>query len=83
MTKRRGIKIIVFLLLLNVSHLSAQQIKVDRGVRVNGLWCFPLISDSSSYLYLSANAKLSVNESSVAQFSFIRYVNSTQESKAK
>ena len=81
MTKRRGIEIIVFLLLLNVSHLSAQQIQVDRGVRVNGLWCFPLISDSSSYLYLSANAKLSVNESSVAQFSFIRYVNSAQESK--
>ncbi|MCP9755426.1 hypothetical protein EGI26_09700 [Lacihabitans sp. CCS-44] len=52
----------------------AQQILVDRGVRVGGLWCFPLISDSLSYLYLPTNAHLSLDESKNPQFSFLRYV---------
>ena len=52
----------------------AQQILIDRGVRAGGLWCFPLISDSLSYLYLPTDAHLSLDENQKPQFSFLRYV---------
>ena len=79
---KTGFKIFILLQLLIINQLVAQQIQIDRGVRVNNLWCFPLTTDSTAYLYLSANAKLSVNESNKPEFSFIRYVNSAQDSKA-
>jgi hypothetical protein len=82
MKYKAGIRIFVFLFSLNLHQLTAQQIQIDRGVRSNGLWCFPSIDDTSGYFYLPANAKLSINESSLPEFSFIRYVNSVQESKA-
>ncbi len=52
----------------------AQQVLIDRGVRAEGLWCFPLVTDSTTYLYLPSSARLSVNEDSLPQFSFMRYV---------
>jgi hypothetical protein len=67
------IKIILLLLLIPISNF-AQQILVDRGVRAGGLWCFPLISDSLSYLYLPTDAHLSLDENQKPQFSFLRYV---------
>lgn len=67
------IKFVLLFLLIPMVNF-AQQILVDRGVRVGGLWCFPLISDSLSYLYLPTNAHLSVDESQNPQFSFLRYV---------
>jgi hypothetical protein len=56
-------------------HLSAQQITIDHGVRVEGLWCFPLVTDSLKYLYLPDRPSLALDEKQHPQFSFIRYVN--------
>jgi hypothetical protein len=67
------IKVVLLFLFIPMANF-AQQILVDRGVRVGGLWCFPLISDSLSYLYLPTNAHLSLDESQNPQFSFLRYV---------
>src|SRR5690606_24270599 len=62
------------------SLASAQQIQIDRGVRVNNLWCFPLLSDSLTYLYLPDEASLALDKDQHPQFSLIRYVsNQTSE----
>ncbi|MBI5371976.1 MAG: hypothetical protein HZA79_08115 [Sphingobacteriales bacterium] len=68
---------ITILLSLNA---AAQQIAIDRGVRVEGLWCFPLLTDTLQYLYLPDQASLAINERKQPQFSFIRYVNNTDNS---
>lgn len=54
--------------------IFAQQVLVDRGTRVAGLWCFPLHTDSLSYVYLPPNAHLAMDENQLPQFSFLRYV---------
>jgi hypothetical protein len=59
------------------SSLSAQQIAIDRGLRLEGLWCFPLVTDSLQYLFLPDRAFLALDEKQQPQFSFIRYVNSS------
>lgn len=68
--------LLFFPLLLSFSHqkLEAQQIAIDRGVRVEGLWCFPLITDTLQYLYLPDRSMLAVDDKRQPQFSFIRYV---------
>jgi hypothetical protein len=64
------------LLLLTVMHtLKSQQIAIDRGVQAEGLWCFPLITDSTQFVYLPDRALLAVDDKKQPQFSFIRYVN--------
>jgi hypothetical protein len=65
------------LFLISGSISIAQQIQIDRGIRAAGLWCFPLLSDSLTYLYLPNNAFLSQNEAGKPQFSFMRYVDNT------
>ncbi len=65
--------VIAAILLIN-SAISAQQIAIDRGVRVEGLWCFPLVTDTAQYLYLPDRSMLAIDEKKQPQFSFIRYV---------
>jgi hypothetical protein len=68
----------IFLLLsciLTVNAATAQQIAIDRGVRAEGLWCFPLITDTLQYLFLPDRAMLGTDEKNQPEFSFIRYVN--------
>lgn len=73
----------IFICLLLVHHgLQAQQISIDRGIRVDGLWCFPVVTDSLQYLYLPDRAMLAVDEQKKPQFSFIRYVNDNEDTKA-
>ncbi len=62
-------------IVMSVVPLHAQPISIDRGIRVEGLWCFPLTTDSSVYLYLPDKGTLAVDENNRPQFSFIRYVN--------
>jgi hypothetical protein len=57
-----------------ISSVHAQQISIDRGVRVEGLWCFPLVTDTTQYLFLPDRAMLAIDEKKRPQFSFIRYV---------
>lgn len=57
-----------------VFDAKGQQILVDRGTRSEGLWCFPLYTDTLTYLYLPSQARLAMDEDSLPNFSFIRYV---------
>ena len=51
-----------------------QQVLIDRGLNVNGLWCFPLYTDTLTYLYLPSEARLALDEEKLPKFSFMRYV---------
>jgi hypothetical protein len=51
-----------------------QSILLEKGIRVNDLWCFPTAGDTSAYLYLPNEASLSVNQEGLPEFSFLRYV---------
>jgi hypothetical protein len=55
-------------------QVQGQNILIDRGVRVEGLWCFPLATDSTQYLYLPDQSHLTVDKQNNPQFSFVRYV---------
>ena len=62
------------LTLLVAPAARAQQIRVDRGIRAAGLWCFPIVSSPDRYVYLPAGARLATGDSGGPEFSFIRYV---------
>lgn len=61
-------------------YVEAQQIQVDRGIKVNDLWCFPTLEDSLVYLYLPNDAKLGLDQHGEPQFSMIRYVDNASSS---
>ena len=61
-------------LLLCAAPARAQQVFIERGVRAGPLWCFPLSSDSLTYVYLPATVRLANDEAGRPQFSFVRYV---------
>jgi hypothetical protein len=52
----------------------AQQVTMERGVRLAGLWCFPLASDTNAWVYLPGMARLARDVDNRPQFSFVRYV---------
>jgi hypothetical protein len=62
-------------MLLGTAAVHSQGISIDRGLRVAGLWCFPLSNDSLSWLYLPDRGLLAMDEHRKPQFSFVRYVN--------
>ncbi|MCU0459076.1 MAG: hypothetical protein MUE37_08310 [Bacteroidales bacterium] len=74
MTNKAIIASLALLLILPQNHTNAQQIQIDRGIRAAGLWCFPLLNDSLSYLYLPNQAFLSRDGEGRPQFSLMRYV---------
>ncbi|MDN5216982.1 hypothetical protein QQ020_33235 [Fulvivirgaceae bacterium BMA12] len=61
-------------------YLMAQQIQIDRGIRVNDLWCFPTLEDSLVYRYLPNDARLGLDKHGAPQFSMIRYVDNANAS---
>ena len=72
----RTLKTIMFYILLVVGMLSAeaQQVLIDQGVSANGLMCFPIHNKENTYLYLPQRARLSLQNDSIPEFSFLRYV---------
>ena len=44
------------------SPALAQSVLMDRGVRAGELWCFPLTTDSLTYVYLPATVRLANDE---------------------
>src|SRR5207248_2345123 len=56
---------------------GAQQISIDRAVRAGELSCFPLATDSLTYVYLPATVRLAEDDQGRPQFSFVRYVINT------
>ncbi|MEM9686368.1 MAG: hypothetical protein AAF934_05540, partial [Bacteroidota bacterium] len=71
-------KIISIILLTLSGQLAAQQVLIDHGTRVHGLWCFPLYNDTNTYLYLPARARLALDEKQKPKFSFMRYITEKQ-----
>jgi len=75
MSRRLRLRIVIAACLLCCARAgSAQDVSLDGAVRAAGLWCFPLVTDSLTYVYLPNQAALSLDESGRPQFSFIRYV---------
>ncbi|MEZ4824908.1 MAG: hypothetical protein R3C61_01240 [Bacteroidia bacterium] len=72
--KLRNTSIFFFLFLLTGMQVQAQQILIDRGIRAAGLWCFPLLTDSLTYLYLPSEGKLATDAEGNPQFSLLRYI---------
>jgi hypothetical protein len=70
---------VIIILFFLTPSVFGQSISMDRGVRVAGLWCFPLVTDSLTYLYLPNEAKIALDEKKIPQFSFVRYANSAIE----
>ena len=62
---RRCILTAFVAMLLSVvsSKARAQQISIDQGVQAAGLWCFPLVSEPKTYVYLPSTARLAASRS--------------------
>jgi hypothetical protein len=60
----------------------AQQILLDQGMRVGGLWCFPSFANAREYVYLPYSARLAADDAGRPQFSFVRYVITAPSSAA-
>ncbi len=75
-------KILIIILFIYSGQLLAQQVLIDRGTRVNGLWCFPLYTDANTYLYLPTRARLALDEEQEPKFSFMRYITEKQSAEA-
>lgn len=66
------------ILLVLLTTATAQQIQIDRGVEVAGLWCFPLNTDTTEYRFLPNDARIATTDDGKPIFSLIRYVLSEQ-----
>ncbi len=66
--------IILSFVCLGLTIGTSQQIMIDRGTRVSDLWCFPIYGDSLHFLYLPSDARLGLDDNSMPQFSFMRYI---------
>jgi hypothetical protein len=64
-------------MLLARAVVFGQMPLIDRGLQVEGLWCFPIYGDTLKYVYLPNEASLGKNADNTPQFSYMRYVMST------
>jgi hypothetical protein len=62
------------ILLAAGARARAQAVSIEGGVRAGALWCFPLASDPTQYVYLPDTVRLAKDDAGKPQFSFIRYV---------
>lgn len=53
--------------------ILAQPILIEEMVEVDGLICFPVIGDTSTYKYLPSNGRLALNKENYPEFSFLQY----------
>jgi hypothetical protein len=75
MKKNNRIKIFLCMLITcQDSFVFSQQVLVDRGIYIENLWCFPMASDTSAYVYLPNRARLALDEKQNPKFSYLRYV---------
>lgn len=66
--------LLVWLAVLLPGPVSAQMIRIDAGVRVAGLWVFPLATQPNTYRYLPERAFISKTDRNQPAFSMLRYV---------
>ena len=74
MTARRRFALGLWLALSFAAPAAAQQVQIDRGARVEGLWCFPSAANPKNWYYLPQTARLATDEKGDPSFSFLRYV---------
>jgi hypothetical protein len=55
-------------------ELTAQQVYIDKGVYIEGLWCFPLHTDSLTYVYMPTRGRLAIGDDKKPKFSYLRYI---------
>lgn len=56
------------------SILYGQQVYIDKGIYLEGLWCFPLHTDSLTYVYMPTRGRLAMGEDKKPKFSYLRYI---------
>ncbi len=59
--------------LLISCNIFAQMPMIDKGRFVEGLWCFPMHTDTLKYVYLPNSARFALNEEKGPKFSYLRY----------
>lgn len=72
--------IIILVFAISALCASAQQIILDKPLRVGSLTVFPDLNDENRYYYLTDKPKLALDENGNPQFSFIRYVENVKSS---
>jgi hypothetical protein len=60
--------------LLGSAAAAAQEIRVDRGVRAAGLYCFPSATRDTDWYYVPQTARLVTDEKGKPAFSYLRFV---------
>jgi hypothetical protein len=70
----KKIQILIILIFICSAFSFAQQVVIDSGIQVEGLWCFPLFNEEHSYYYLPSRSRLALNKDSLPEFSFMRYM---------
>ncbi|MGD8497087.1 MAG: hypothetical protein PVF05_13005 [Gemmatimonadales bacterium] len=70
------------MLIARPAGAAAQNVLLERGVQAAGVWCFPLASDTLSYLYIPDRARLATDDEGRPKFSFVRYVTNERAATA-
>lgn len=60
--------------------INAQVVNLEKGTKVNDLWCFPLEFDSTTWVYFPHKASLSY-QNNKPEFSLLRYVKLVPDTK--
>lgn len=77
---KKHIVLITICLLFQNLNSNAQNILIDQGVQVAGIWCFPSLEDPKAFYYLPSRARLAENNGK-PKFSYMRYVDEAEESQ--
>ncbi|NBA84880.1 hypothetical protein GVN16_03870 [Emticicia sp. CRIBPO] len=74
--KKHALKLlwISLCLILAVADLSAQQILIDKPLRIGSVTVFPDLNNPNDYYYLPDKARIATAANGQPQFSFLRYV---------
>ncbi len=73
-TLRRTFGLALLLLATLAAPAAAQQVMIDQGTRVEGMWCFPSAVNPKHWYYIPQTARLAQDENGDPVFSFLRYV---------
>ena len=71
---RRRFALGLWIALAVAAPAAAQPVQIDRGARVEGLWCFPSAVNPKNWYYIPQTARLASDEKGAPVFSFLRYV---------
>lgn len=74
---QKGVISILLVLLCKLCIMRnglGQQILIDQGIQVEGLWCFPIHNQPNVYKYLPTNVRLALDEQQLPKFSYMRYM---------